>query len=81
VTCGPPARIRQARGGIQVALDGSGKLISLHDGSPETTAELVTWVLNRFPPPDDVTVQLFERHGNPRVTARTTVQDLLAIGP
>jgi hypothetical protein len=67
--------------GIQVALDNSGKMISLHYGSPETTAEFVTWVLNRFPPPDDVTIQLFEWGEHPRVTARTTVQDLLAIGP
>jgi hypothetical protein len=47
-------------GGVQVALDDSGKLISLRYGSPEATAEFVTWVLGRFPPPDDVTVQLFE---------------------
>jgi hypothetical protein len=36
-------------------------MISLEYGSPEASAEFATWVLNRFPPPDDVTVQLFER--------------------
>ncbi len=46
--------------GLQVALDDSGKLLSLKYGSPVATAEFVTWVLHRFPPPDDVTVQLFE---------------------
>jgi hypothetical protein len=66
--------------GIQVALNDSGKLISIPYSSPEATAELVTWVLNRFSPPD-VTVQLFEWRHHPRVTPRTTVQDLLAIGP
>lgn len=67
--------------GVQVALDDSGQLISLQYGSPEATAEFVTWVLGRFPPPDDVTVQLFEWGPHPRVTPQTTVQDLLAIGP
>jgi hypothetical protein len=62
-------------------LDDSGKLISLRYGSPEATAEFVTWVLNRFPPPEKVTVQLFEWGPHPRVTADTTVQDLLAIEP
>ncbi len=67
--------------GIQVGLDDSGKMISLEYGSPEATAQFVTWLLDRFAPPDDVTVQLFEWGNHPRVTARTTVQELLAIGP
>ena len=67
--------------GIQVGLDDSGRMISLEYGSPEATARFVTWLLERFPPPDDVTVQLFEWGNHPRVTARTTVQELLAIGP
>jgi hypothetical protein len=68
-------------GGVQVALDDSGKLISLRYGSPEAIAGFVTWVLGRFPPPGDVTVQLFEWGPHPRVTPQTTIQDLLAIGP
>jgi hypothetical protein len=40
-----------------------------------------TWLLQRFPPPEEVTVQLFEWGNHPRVIARTAVQDLLAIGP
>lgn len=66
---------------MEVILHESGKMIGLEYGSPEGSAEFVTWILNRFPPPDDVTVQLFEWGQHPRVTARTTVQDLLAIGP
>jgi hypothetical protein len=66
---------------MEVILHESGKMIGLKYGSPESSAEFVTWVLNRFPPPDDVTVQLFEWGEHPRVTARTTVQELLAIGP
>lgn len=77
------AYIPDARAGreMEVGLDDSGKMISLEYGSPEGSAEFVTWVLNRFPPPDDVTVQLFEWGQHPRVTARTTIQDLLAVGP
>jgi hypothetical protein len=56
-------------------------MIGLEYGSPETTADFVTWLLNRFPPPDDGTIQLFEWGEHPRVTARTTIQDLLTIGP
>ncbi len=44
-------------------------MIGLEYGSPEGSAEFVTWVLNRFPPPDDITVQLFEwdpTPGSPR---------------
>jgi hypothetical protein len=67
--------------GIQVGLDDSGRMISLEYGSPEATAHFVTWLLKRFPPPDDVTIQLFEWGNHPRVTTQTTVQDLLAIGP
>src|SRR6266540_2895292 len=37
--------------GIQIALDDSGKMISLRYGSPEPTGESVTWLLQRFPPP------------------------------
>ena len=66
---------------MEVGLDDSGRMISLEYGTPEASAQFVTWVLNRFPPPDDVTVQLFEWGDHPRVTARTTVEDLLAIGP
>jgi hypothetical protein len=72
---------QQAGRDLEVALDDSGRMISLEYGSPEGTAAFVTWVLNRFPPPDHITVQLFEWGDHPRVTARTTVQDLLAIGP
>jgi hypothetical protein len=43
---------------MAIALEESGQMISLEDGSPEGSAEFVTWVLNRFPPPEDVTVQL-----------------------
>jgi hypothetical protein len=77
------AYIADARAGreMKVILHESGKMIGLEYGSPEGSAEFVTWVLNRFPPPDDVTVQLYEWGHNPRVTAQTTVQDLLAIGP
>ena len=67
--------------GVQIALDDSGKMISLRYGTPEASAELVNWLLQRFPPPDDFTVQLFEWGPHTRVTAQTTVQDLLAIGP
>lgn len=66
---------------MAVSLEESGQMISLEYGSPEGSAEFVTWLLNRFPPPDDVTIQLFEWGHHPRVTAQTTVQDLLAIGP
>ncbi len=45
---------------MAVALEESGQMLSLEYGSPEASAEFVTWVLNRFPSPDDVTVQLFE---------------------
>jgi hypothetical protein len=47
------AYIPDARTGreIEVGLDDSGKMISLEYGSPEGSAEFVTWVLNRFPPP------------------------------
>jgi hypothetical protein len=77
------AYLPDARAGrnMEVALDDSGRMISLEYGSPEGSAEFVTWVLNRFPPPDDVTIQLFEWGHHPRVTPSTTVQDLLAIGP
>ncbi len=67
--------------GIQIALDDSGKMISLKYGSPEATAKFVTWLLQRFPPPEQVTVQLFEWGNHPPVTPRTTVQELLAIEP
>jgi hypothetical protein len=67
--------------GIQAALDDSGKMVSLSYGSPGVTAEFVTWLLRRFPPPGDVTVQLFEWGDHPRVTPQTTVQELLATGP
>ena len=75
--------IPDARAGrnMEVIIHESGKMIGLEYGSPEGSAEFVTWVLGRFPPPDEVTVQLFEWGSQPRVTARTTVQDLLAIGP
>jgi len=67
--------------GIQVGLHDSGKMISLQYGSAEATAQFVTWLLDRFPPPDDVTIQLFEWGSHPRVMASTAVQDLLAAGP
>ncbi len=66
---------------MEVIIHDSGKMIGLEYGSPEGSAEFVTWVLNRFPPPDGVTVRLFEWGDNPRVTAHTTVQELLAVGP
>jgi hypothetical protein len=57
-------------------------MISLWDGLPEAAAEFVTWLLQRFPPSEQVTVQLFEWGNHPPVTrTHTTVQDLLAIGP
>jgi hypothetical protein len=39
-------------------LDDSGTMIALQDGAPEATAEFVIWLLQRFPPADEVTVQL-----------------------
>jgi hypothetical protein len=45
---------------MELSLHESGKMIGLEYGSPEGSAEFVTWVLNRFPAPDDVTAQLFE---------------------
>lgn len=66
---------------MQVAIHESGRLVSLEYGSPEGSAEFVEWVVSTFPPPDDVEVLLYEWGANPRVTARTTAQDLLAAGP
>jgi hypothetical protein len=56
-------------------------MLSLEYGSPEQTAEFVVWLAQRFPPPDDVEVQLFKWGDEPRVTARTTVEGLLAARP
>ena len=66
---------------MTVAMGESGHMISLEYGSLKGSADFVTWVLARFPPPDDVNVHIFEWGHHPRVTPRTAVQDLLAIGP
>lgn len=36
---------------MEVIIHESGKMIGLEYGSPEGSAEFVTWILNRFPPP------------------------------
>jgi hypothetical protein len=36
---------------MELSLHEFGKMIGLEYGSPEGSAEFVTWVLNRFPPP------------------------------
>jgi hypothetical protein len=45
-------------------------MIGLEYGSTETSAEFVTWVLHRFPPPDEVTVQFFEWGPGPELPRR-----------
>jgi len=61
----------------------SGEMISLQYGSPEGRAEERSSSpgAQPLPPPDNVTVQLFEWGHHPRVAPAHPVQDLLAIVP
>jgi hypothetical protein len=63
----------QAGRDMEVMVHEFGKMIGLEYGSPEGSAEFVTWVLNPLPTPDDVTVQLFEWGPTPQEPAASLV--------
>lgn len=66
---------------LEVSFHESGQLIELGYGSPQRSAEFVEWLLSNFPPPQDAQLLLYEWGRHPTVTAETTADELLAVGP